>query len=83
VIIVKKEVIVKLHANFEGMVQTETDTGAEFWLARDLQFLLGYTKWENFSKVIEKAKTTCETSGYKIEDHFLDVRKMVPRPFRP
>lgn len=47
----KKEVIVKLHDNFEEMVQTETETGAEFWLARDLQGLLGYAKWENSAKL--------------------------------
>lgn len=73
----EKEVIVRLHANFEEIVQTETETGAEFWLARDLQELLGYAKWENFRKVIEKAKTSCKTAGYGIVDHFLDVRKMV------
>jgi len=39
--------------------------------------LLGYAKWENFNKVILKAKTACEVSGHDIEDHFPDVRKMV------
>lgn len=73
----KKEVIVKLHSNFEEIVQTETETGAEFWLARDLQPLLGYARWENFVKVIEKAKTSCKTAGYEISDHFLDVTKMI------
>lgn len=72
-----KEVIVKLHANFEEMVQTETETGAEFWLARNLQPLLGYAKWENFAKVVEKAKLSCINAGYTAEDHFLDVRKMI------
>ena len=38
---------------------------------------MGYSKWENFSKVIEKAKTACETAGYLVSDHFPDVRKMV------
>ncbi|MDP2110010.1 MAG: hypothetical protein Q8N48_15315 [Thiobacillus sp.] len=47
------------------------------WFARDLQPNLGYAKWENFAKVIEKAKTACMTSGHAVEDHFLDVRKMV------
>ena len=73
----KKEIIVKLHANFEEIVKTETDTGAEFWLARDLQPLLGYAKWENFVKVIDKAKISCKTAGYEVLNHFLDVRKMV------
>lgn len=36
----------------------------EFWLARDLQHLLGYTKWDNFLNVVSKAKTACEVSGY-------------------
>ena len=72
----KREVIVKLHASFEELVQTD-ETGGEFWLARDLQELLGYAKWENFAKVIERAKTACRTSGHDDGDHFLDVRKMI------
>lgn len=39
--------------------------------------MLGYAKWENFVKVIEKAKTACQSSGYEPADHFLDVRKMI------
>lgn len=73
----KKEVITKLHTEFERIVQIEDETGMEFWLARDLQELLGYAKWDNFSKVIGKAKTSCQTSGYKTSDHFLDVGKMI------
>src|SRR4030095_8010991 len=60
------------------MVRTDTRTGTEFWCARDLQMLLGYAKWENFVKVIDKAKTACRTTGHDPDDHFLDVRKMVP-----
>ncbi len=44
---------------------------------RDLQELLGYSKWENFSKVIEKAKLSCQTASTNPNDHFLDIRKMV------
>ena len=72
----KKEVIVRLHSSFEELVQQD-DQGGEFWLARDLQELLGYAKWENFTKVIETAKTACQGAGYEPSDHFLDVRKMV------
>jgi hypothetical protein len=74
---VKKDVVVKLHASFEELVQRDEETGGEYWLARDLQGLLGYAKWENFVKVIEKAKTACQASGFEPADHFLDVRKMV------
>lgn len=73
----KKEVVLKLHARFEELVQQDDETDGEYWLARDLQELLGYAKWENFVKVIEKARTACKASGFDPADHFLDVRKMV------
>jgi len=72
---VKSEIIIQLHKNFEDYAH-EID-GEEFWFARDLMGLLGYTKWENFAKVIDKAKISCQTSGHSISDHFPDVRKMV------
>lgn len=73
----KKDIIDKLHASFEDLVHNDAEIGGEYWLARDLQELLGYAKWENFAKVIEKAKTSCKASGFEPSDHFLDVRKMV------
>ncbi len=72
----KKEIIKSLTNNFESHSYT-TENGIEFWYARDLQHLLGYTKWDNFVKVINKAKTSCEASGNNISDHFADVGKMV------
>ncbi len=72
-----KEVVVKLHASFEDMVQTHPDTGTEFWCARDLQMLLGYAKWENFAKVVDRAITACQNAGYEPKDHFAGIRKMV------
>ena len=73
----KKEIIAKLHSDFEETVQTNNETSAECWFARDIQSLLGYAKWENFEKVIEKAKVSCKNAGLKEEDHFLGIRKMV------
>ena len=61
---------------FEGHTQ-QTEQGVEYWLARDLQQLLGYSKWENFQAVIARARTACEVSGHVVENHFPDVRKMV------
>lgn len=55
----------------------QTENGVEYWLARDLQHLLGYTKWDNFVNVIVKARIACEVSGHEILDHFADVGKMV------
>ncbi len=65
-----------LTESFEGHAQ-QTENGIEYWLARDLQHLLGYTKWDNFLNVIAKAKTACELSGHAVADHFADVGKMV------
>lgn len=73
----KKELILRLHSSFEELIHREEETGTEFWFARDLQEILGYTKWENFSKVIAKAKLACKNSGFDPDDHFLDVRKKV------
>ena len=50
----KKEVVVRLHKSFEDCVHEQD--GIEFWYARELQGLLGYSKWENFEQVIAKAK---------------------------
>lgn len=52
----------------------------ECWSARDIQLLLGYSKWENFEKVVEKARVACENAGEKVSDHFPDVRKTIPMP---
>jgi DNA-damage-inducible protein D len=75
--IMKRDVITRLHAGFEQIMHFDPEIAPEFWLARELQLILGYTKWENFLKVIEKAQIACGTSGYEVADHFLDVRKMV------
>jgi DNA-damage-inducible protein D len=50
----------------------------EFWLARDLQEILGYQTWRSFDQVIQKAITACHKSGYERKDHFAEISKMVP-----
>ena len=72
----KTEIVHVLTETFEAHAQ-QAENGIEFWLARDLQYLLGYTKWDNFLSVISKAKTACEVSGHTVLDHFADVGKMV------
>ena len=71
----KKEIIQQLYSAFE-QAALEID-GVECWSARELQALLGYSKWENFANVINKAKLACEGVGNNVSDHFPDVRKMV------
>ncbi len=75
----KSNLIKSLTDNFENNSHT-TEEGVEFWLARDLQHLLDYSKWDNFQGVISKAKTACELSGEEILNHFADVGKTIKMP---
>jgi DNA-damage-inducible protein D len=74
----KSEEIKQLFEQFEGAA-SELE-GIECWSARELQALLGYTKWENFEKVIQKAKDACKNAGEEISYHFPDIRKTIPMP---
>lgn len=71
----KKEEIQTLFKSFEDAVCTIDDT--ECWSARELQPLLGYSLWQNFTNVVNKAKDACMNVGNDINDHFIDVNKMI------
>ena len=58
-------------------IKHKNKSGEEFWYARELQIALEYTEWRNFSKVIERAKTSCQNSGNTISDHFVEFNKIV------
>jgi DNA-damage-inducible protein D len=72
---VEKETIIKLNKSFEESAYEED--GIEYWLARELQILLGYSDWRNFINAVEKAKESCKTIGEAVLDHFVDVTKMI------
>ncbi len=74
----KKELIRELFEKFEQVAYILN--GVECWSARELQNLLGYSKWENFVRVIDKAKESCRNAGEEVADHFPDVRKTIPMP---
>ncbi len=71
----KKEYIKELFERFENACY-DFD-GVECWSAREVQSILGYTKWDNFKNVIDKAKKSCEQAGENVNNHFADIGKMV------
>ena len=73
----KTEEIIQLFAQFEA-VASEYE-GVECWSARELQGLLGYSKQENFEKVIQRSKDACKNAGEEVGYHFPDVRKMITK----
>ena len=75
----EKEKLVALKASFDEISNTilDDETSVEYWRARDLMPLLGYTRWENFNNAIQRAMESCETSGVNVSDHFRDVTKMI------
>lgn len=54
------------------------DGGLDYWLARELMKALGYTSWQNFTKVLRRAMESCQTLAVPVRDHFNEVVKMVP-----
>lgn len=73
----KMDLIVRLKASFDEIARQLPNSDVEFWYARELQEQLGYTKWQNFIEVIDKAKVTCQVAGANVDNHFTDVSKMV------
>jgi len=74
----EQNTIVKLNKRFEEYAYEQD--GVEYWLARELQELLGYADWRNFLNAVNKAKESCETTGEAVLDHFVDVTKTIPMP---
>ena len=62
---------------YDAVVHKEEDVNIEFWYARELMPLLGYERWENFEKAVNRAMNSCETSGIEVSDHFREVTKMI------
>lgn len=72
----KKEQILDLFQKFEAASSTINEINC--WSARSLADLFSYADWRNFLKVIDKAKLSCTNSGEEVENHFVEVTKMVP-----
>ena len=69
--------IEQIKKEFDNAIQITEDEQVEFWYARDLMKLLGYTEWRNFEKAITRAMESCKTGNIEPSDHFVEVNKMV------
>jgi DNA-damage-inducible protein D len=70
-----RDLITKLFRSFEDIAHHEGEH--EYWLARELQELLGYHEWRNFTGVLQRARDACTNAGHEAEHHFVGVNKMV------
>ena len=68
----------KNNKSFEDIKHID-ENGVEFWYARELMPILQYSNWQNFEKIIDKAKISCENSGISVFEHFIDVNKLSKR----
>ena len=60
-------------------IKDDEGNSIEVWYARELQQVLGYTRWENFVVAIGRAMESCKTLGINVDDHFREVTKMIFR----
>ena len=72
-----KKRIEQIKIQFDNVIQFTENEQIEFWYARDLMRLLGYTEWRNFENAIKRAMESCKTNKIAILDHFVEVNKMV------
>ena len=72
-----KKKIKQIKESLDLVIQKDNENEIEFWYARDLMSLLGYGRWENFDKAINRAMESCETSGIEVSDHFREVTKLI------
>ena len=75
----EKNKIASLKRSFDEIAHTHVDNSdsVEYWFARELQQLLGYSRWEDFEKAVQRGIAACENTGVPVENHFREVPKMV------
>ena len=76
-----KQRIIQYKETFDSIAQyiegDDAKEQVEIWFARELQTILGYTRWENFLVAIQRAITSCKSQGASVDDHFRELTKMI------
>lgn len=67
-----------LKDQLDALMRRIDEFDVEFWFARELMLVLGYSRWENFQVALHRAITSCHSTGYNPDDHFRGVTKMIP-----
>lgn len=66
-----------LKDQLDALMRRIDEVDVEFWFARELMLVLGYSRWENFQVALHRAITSCNSTGYNPDDHFRGVTKLV------
>lgn len=74
----KRESFQGLKDQLDALMRRIDEFDVEFWFARELMLVLGYSRWENFQVALHRAITSCDSTGYNPDDHFRGVTKMIP-----
>ena len=77
--IILLEELDKNNKSFEDIKHID-ENGVEFWYARELMPILQYSNWQNFEKIIDKSKISCQNSDISVFEHFTDVNKTIKMP---
>lgn len=72
-----KKRVGQIKEQFDFIIHNEESSNVEFWFARELMPLLGYERWENFDKAVNRAMESCEACGIDVSDHFREVTKLI------
>lgn len=72
-----KKRIGQIKEQFDLVIHSGKTDNIEFWYARELMPLLGYERWENFDKAVNRAMESCKSSGMEVSDHFREVTKLI------
>lgn len=65
-----------MQSDFEQIKKTNAD-GKNYWSARELSNVMGYSTWQKFNRVLNKALQVAQSRGMNISEHFNQTVEMV------
>lgn len=65
-----------MQSDFEQIKKTDAD-GKNYWSARELSNVMGYSTWQKFNRMLNKALQVAQSRGMNISEHFNQTVEMV------